>query len=255
MRRAKAFVIGGLVLGALAAAGSVSAQQGEAIEYFECESKNNSHNECRYKSTGMVTVHVNRQISSTPCRFNENWGSFDGGVWVDYGCRAEFVVRRPPQTESYNPRPMGGTLQTIKCESENNSYHVCQLDGFDFQSVEVERQLSSSPCNRGYSWGVSSGENSPPGIWVNKGCRAIFAYKPISDSFRPYGGTPHDFELPCESLRGAWNHCEVPSIHLARVELIAGNDECHAYKAWGTDDTGIWVRSNCQGAFRVIYRH
>jgi hypothetical protein len=236
-------------------AAGATAQQGEAIEYFECASANNGHNECRYNSTGVVTVHVNRQMSKSPCTFNESWGTWDGGVWVDYGCRAEFVVRRPPQTANYNPRPIGGTLKTINCESRGNSYQVCPLDGFDFRSVTIERQLSSTACNRGTTWGVSSGENGPPGIWVDRGCRATFAYKPLGDSHNPYGGTPHDFELPCESLRGEWNHCEVPSAHLARVDLIAGNSECNAYKAWGVDDTGVWVRSNCQGAFRVRYRH
>ena len=254
--RGSSWCAGAVILfAALAVTGTAGAQQGTDIEYFTCESKNNAHNECRYNSGGIVTVHVNRQMSSSPCTFNQSWGTFDGGVWVDYGCRAEFVVRRPPQTDSYNPRPVGGTLKTINCESKNNAHNVCRLDGFDFRSVHIERQLSSSPCIKGTSWGVSAGENSPPGIWVDRGCRATFAYKPIESPFDPYAGTPHDFELECESLRGEWNHCEVPSIHLARVELIAGNSQCEAYKAWGTDDTGIWVRSTCQGAFRVKYRH
>lgn len=61
--------------------------------------------------------------------------------------------------------------------------------------------------------------------------------------------------MPCESLNGRWNHCHVDQVHLARVELIAGNGACNVYKAWGVDDTGIWVRDNCQGAFRIRYRH
>jgi hypothetical protein len=124
------------------------------------------------------------------------------------------------------------------------------------RSVHLERKHNSSPCDRGRSWGVSEGENAPPGIWVDRGCRASFTYALRGgSSYTPYGGTPHDFEIPCESLRGVWNHCEVPQIHVARVEIIAGNDACNAYKAWGTDDTGIWVRDNCQGAFRIKYRH
>lgn len=253
MRRSNMFVLGIVMMASLWAAAPASAQQGEAIETFVCESENNGHNECRFRSTGVVTVHVQRQLSRARCEFNESWGSFDGGVWVDYGCRAEFVVRRPPGNSS--PRPTGGTLQTVTCESINNSHATCRLSGFNFESVHIERKLSSAPCTRGVSWGVSSGENSPPGIWVDRGCRAVFAYSTQGDAYRPYGGTPHDFELPCESLRGEWNHCEVPQVHLARVDIIAGNDACNAYKAWGVDDTGIWVRSNCQGAFRVNYRH
>jgi hypothetical protein len=128
----------------------------------------------------------------------------------------------------------------------------CQRTGDS--SVYIENRLSRSPCIQGQTWGVSEGENSPPGIWVTGGCRAIFAYS-TNDSFSSYPATPHDFELACESIRGAWKHCEVPQVHLARIEIIAGNDECNAYKSWGVDDTGIWVRNNCQGAFRVRYRH
>jgi hypothetical protein len=233
---------------------AATAQQGQDVETFTCESKNNQHNECNYRARGEVTVHVNQQLSHTRCVFNDNWGTFDGGVWVDNGCRAEFVVRRPPESRPY--RPVGGTLDTITCESKGNGYTHCPVDGIDPSSVHVERQLSRSSCSQGSSWGVSEGETSPPGIWVDRGCRATFAYRTRGGgSFSSYAGTPHDFELPCESINGAWNHCHVDQVHLARVEFIAGTDACRAYKAWGVDDTGIWVRDNCQGAFRITYRH
>jgi hypothetical protein len=238
---------------AMAAPRLAAAQQGEAVETFVCESANNAHRECAYRATGMVTVHVNRQLSRTRCVFNENWGTYDGGVWVDYGCRAEFVVRRPPQTRTY--RPVGGTFKTVTCESRDRRQQQCPVPGIDAGSVSLERQLSGASCVRGVSWGVSEGENSPAGIWVDQGCRATFAYTTRGPSYTPWGGTPQDFEMPCESLRGQWNHCEVHHVGLARVEIVAGNDECHAYKAWGVDDTGIWVRANCQGAFRIKYRH
>lgn len=232
------------------------AQEGEAVETFICESPNDRHNECRYRSQGTVTVHVQRQMSRAPCVFNQSWGTFDGGVWVDNGCRAEFVVRRPPGQRSH--RPVGGGLQTITCESRERDRQHCSVPNIDAGSVHIERQLSSSPCRQGESWGVSEGENSPPGVWVSRGCRATFSYSTRGGSrgsYSAYAGTPYDFELECESLRGEWKHCNVDQVHSARVEIIAGNDACNVYKSWGVDDTGIWVRGNCQGAFRVKYRH
>lgn len=236
-------------------AGPAFAQEGEVVDMFRCESTGNGHNECRYDARGDVTVHVNRQLSSARCVFDESWGTFDGGVWVDYGCRAEFVVRRPPESrESY--RPVGGTRDTIRCESQGNRQQACRVDNIDISSVTIERRLSSSPCVRGETWGVSDGENSPPGIWVDRGCRATFAFETRGGSRRDdYGGTPHDFELPCESLRGEWQHCNVHHVHQARIELINGTNECNDYKAWGVDDTGIWVRNKCQAAFSVRYRY
>ena len=32
------------------------------------------------------------QYSKSPCRFQSTWGYDRGGVWVDRGCAAEFVV-------------------------------------------------------------------------------------------------------------------------------------------------------------------
>lgn len=136
-----------------------------------CESHEGRQSACRDRSAGVVTVHVHRQLGRARCAFNENWGTIDGGVWVDHGCRAVFA-----------DRTRGG-------------------------------------------------------------------------SRTPHGGTPYDRELPADSRRGEWTHRDVPRVHVARVERIAGNEACSAYEARGVDDTGIWVRNDGQGAFRVRYRH
>ena len=146
------------------------ANEGQAIETFRCESRDHRHHECRYNASGTVTVHVKRQLSKSNCEFNRDWGTYDGGVWVDNGCRAEFVVKRPPGMHQ------GGMANSLTCESRNHDRVDCRVSGIDPGSVRIERQLSHSACNRGSTWGVSEGENSPPGIWVDKGCRATFAY-------------------------------------------------------------------------------
>lgn len=248
-----AFVVVYLIAVAGVPAAAADRQQGEVIETFNCESKDNRHNECRYRSGGIVTVHVKRQLSRVRCVFDESWGTFDGGVWVDNGCRAEFEVRRPPQTGRY--RPMGGSLKTVTCESQDRKLRECPVPGIDAASVQIERKLSSAPCTQGVSWGVMTGDNRFEGIWVNQGCRATFAYATREGSFRPWSDTPHSYDMSCESRKGRWNHCPVEQVNMARVEMITGNNACNAYKSWGVDDTGIWVRDNCQGTFRILYRH
>uniref|UniRef100_UPI00131F384C DUF3011 domain-containing protein n=1 Tax=Xanthomonas fragariae TaxID=48664 RepID=UPI00131F384C len=37
-------------------------------------------------------VRVGRQMSRTPCVEGQTWGWSRDGVWVDDGCRAEFIV-------------------------------------------------------------------------------------------------------------------------------------------------------------------
>ena len=49
------------------------------------------------------------------------------------------------------------------------SVSYTHLDVYKRQGVQLVRQLSSSPCVQGRSWGY--GRN---GIWVAQGCRAEF---------------------------------------------------------------------------------
>jgi hypothetical protein len=56
-----------------------------------CESRDGRYNFCR---TGAYIrqAQIYRQLSSSSCQYNYNWGFRSDGVWVDRGCRAEFVV-------------------------------------------------------------------------------------------------------------------------------------------------------------------
>ena len=175
--RHKISLIGGvfLVFG-LAATTAVEARQGEVVETFTCWSEMGDHIECSYRSRGQVTVHIKEQLGRNRCVLNENWGTFDGGVWVDYGCGAEFEVRQPPS--GHASQSHGGDVRTVQCESMQRSYNMCRVDGIDPASVTIERRLNNSRgCEQGRSWGVSEGENAPPGIWVDKGCKAVFRYQ------------------------------------------------------------------------------
>lgn len=60
----------------------------------------------------------------------------------------------------------------IKCESRKFKYRECDVD---MRRPRIVRQLSSSPCIAGDTWGFERGT-----IWVDKGCAAVFA-----DSARP----------------------------------------------------------------------
>lgn len=60
---------------------------------FSCESTNGQRQYC----PGDVSngVRMVRQLGDTECVEGYNWGRDDRGVWVDRGCRAEFMV--PPE--------------------------------------------------------------------------------------------------------------------------------------------------------------
>ncbi len=66
------------------------------------------------------------------------------------------------------PAPQGPPPNLVTCESNNGKRKYCSI-GDPRQSVEMVRQISSSACVRGQSWGNDSG-----GLWVDRGCRAQF---------------------------------------------------------------------------------
>src|SRR5258708_4363279 len=61
--------------------------QGQVIT---CSSDDGRRNYCNVDTHR--GVRLNRQISGSPCVENQTWGVDNRGLWVDRGCRAEFVV-------------------------------------------------------------------------------------------------------------------------------------------------------------------
>jgi hypothetical protein len=58
---------------------------------LRCESRDGRYNFCR--ASGYADrAQIRRVLSDANCRLNYSWGYRNGGVWVDNGCRAEFVV-------------------------------------------------------------------------------------------------------------------------------------------------------------------
>jgi len=117
-------------------------------------------------------VRLVNQRSGSPCRQGYSWGYDRRGIWVDRGCRADFIVTVPRPVPGpgygpgYPPPPPPGAILT--CSSENGGRQYCPAD--TRRGVRLVRQRSGSPCQQGYSWGYDK-----RGIWVDRGCRADFA--------------------------------------------------------------------------------
>src|SRR5271169_6857895 len=68
-----------------------------------CASDDMRRHYCRIDTQGRVRM-VN-QRSGSPCIQGQTWGFDGGGIWVDRGCRADFVVGRGGS--GYYPPPPG----------------------------------------------------------------------------------------------------------------------------------------------------
>ena len=55
-----------------------------------CESKDGRRHRCASGALGQITL--GRQLSSNRCIEGRTWGASSNGVWVDGGCRGEFLI-------------------------------------------------------------------------------------------------------------------------------------------------------------------
>lgn len=127
---------------------------------LRCESEDGRMRTCGSGILGRAQLQ--RQLSDTRCLQNVNYGVRNGRLWVNAGCRGEFVVRTGGQWG-------GGDGYTVTCSSTHDRYATCAWEARRGMPRLVE-QLSGSACREGYSWGYSL----RTGLWVDHGCRARF---------------------------------------------------------------------------------
>lgn len=128
-----------------------------------CASDDGRRHLCPVDTRGGVRM-VN-QRSGSPCIQGSTWGFNHRGIWVDRGCRADFVLGRfgPPMGPGGRP-----PMNVITCSSNNGRRNFCPVDTRG--GVRMVNQRSGSPCIQGSTWGYDR-----RGVWVDRGCRADFA--------------------------------------------------------------------------------
>lgn len=134
---------------------------------ISCESRDGRYHECAAGFTGRAQL--TRQLSSASCIAGRSWGQRGGMVWVDDGCRAEFV-------DGNGPGPGGpgyGRPQdrdySVTCASDRSRYTTCAWNP-DMGWPRLIEQLSGTVCVEGRTWGYDTRR----GLWVDQGCRARF---------------------------------------------------------------------------------
>ncbi|HEX9893565.1 MAG TPA: DUF3011 domain-containing protein [Gemmatimonadales bacterium] len=169
-----------------------------------------------------------RRLSDAPCVEGRSWGAESGFIWVNRGCRAEFMVgRRGPG------RP--DREETVVCES-SGGYHHCPVR-FSERGARLVRQMSNAACTQGRSWGFDR-----DGIWVDRGCRGIFEAGDAS-------ADPGE-RVTCSS-DGRMRSC--PANTSRGVELVRqlSDAACRAEISWGYERGFIWVDNGCRAEFKL----
>lgn len=133
-----------------------------------CESADGRTVTCNTGFRGRAVL--TRQLSSTRCIENQNWGQRNGSIWVSSGCRAEFSKggggwNQGGGSGNWN---QGNSSYSVTCSSADGRRSTCAWDSGQGRPV-LEQQLSSQSCREGQSWGYLGNQ-----IWVDRGCRARF---------------------------------------------------------------------------------
>ena len=196
-----------------------------------CESDDNRRRQCNTGFRGRAALSQN--ISSTRCVEGQNWGSGNGFVWVDRGCRARFV-------EGSGSSDGAGYGVKVRCESADNRYRECRT-GFRGNAT-LTRKLSDSRCVEGDSWGQRNGT-----IWVDKGCRAEFI---DSNGSWNTGNGNSNYSVTCSSQDNRRATCAWNSRY-GRPYVIQqiSSDSCSEGSSWGYSGNQIWVDRGCRARF------
>ncbi|HWW61994.1 MAG TPA: DUF3011 domain-containing protein [Thermoanaerobaculia bacterium] len=211
---------------------------------LRCESTNGRRQECRFEGT--PTVQLSQQLSRDECIKGETWGVERNVVWVDRGCRADFVLAasnnrdRDTWTNRDRRRRQNHTV-TVVCESKDGRRHRCATDTIG--EITLARQLSrKNSCVENRGWGYDD-----KGIWVDRGCRAEFL---ITEERAAYG----DRVLVCESDDSRRTYCRADARFGVSLTREISRNSCVIDRTWGSDDRGVWVSNGCRAEFALKTR-
>ena len=196
-----------------------------------CESLDGSRTVCTADTTSGVTL--SRQLSQADCLEGETWGYQDGRdeIWVDRGCRAEFLLSRLPT----RPRAANTLSTLVACESNGRRRTECPAN--TSEGVQLVRLLGDVPCRYGTQWGYDAKK-----IWVAGGCRAEFATRGNAKAMAT--------ALECES-QNLRRNCEGDTRFGVALVRQLGEKACILNETWGFDDTAVWVTDGCHAQFAL----
>ena len=250
-----------------------------------CASEDGHRHYCSADTRAGVTMQ--RQRSKSACVQGTTWGFDQQGIWVDRGCRADFIVNAPQVADSHDrfrdhdrdrdrdydrdhdrdrdrdydrdhERGGGGDRDFGRDRDrwqEETMQLTCSSDDgrkhycdSDIQGEAVLiRQRSGSPCQQNYSWG-----NDRRGIWVDHGCRADFQLKGRRTNLVGNNYNPGFVgTLKCSSDFGTREYCQADTRNRVRISRQISESACRLGYSWGYDKSGVWVDHGCRAEFDI----
>jgi hypothetical protein len=126
-----------------------------------CEAPDSVRVECAVDSRGGVTLATEHR--PTPCRFGENWGLSERGIWVDPTCGGTFQI-----DSRQHGGPSWSEPNRLVCGAPGVVRDFCPAD--TSRGVRLGVQTGPARCVENTNWGWSA-----QGIWAAEGCQAEFS--------------------------------------------------------------------------------
>jgi hypothetical protein len=203
---------------------------------MRCESPDGSYRECRIGGNGRARLVI--ELSNRRCYEDLTWGTAsEGVVWVSGACSALFEVETGAEAR-------GGSGRRVVCESLTGKLETCRADGS--RGVELARQLGTSPCIEGKSWGRNEDRGR---IWVDAGCRAEFVLGTLHGPPEPVD--PLLGRVVCEGEGKARHECVADTAAGVQIVRQLGEKRCAYERDWGFDRSKVWVSNGCRAEFAV----
>lgn len=267
------------MLGLLTFAALLLPAAGFAQDTVRCSSDDMRRHYCDVGANS--GIRFSRQASDARCTSGVTYGVERTRIWVDRGCRADFLVYRQNGNEPGNSawghnHPRGwerwgrnrdnnrygdrGSTVSMTCSS-NDGYHTCQAAG-EILRARMVNQRSGSACTQGRSWGYQGST-----LWVDHGCRADFELT-LGDSGSSSGWSGRNnggwsgrnqsgrtFNMRCDSDDEKYHSCSANG-QVVRARIVHQNSgsPCTEGRTWGYRRDGVWVDRGCRAEFEVTTR-
>jgi hypothetical protein len=211
-----------------------------------CASDDGKRNFCSMNTRG--GVQMTKQRSGSACIQGQTWGWDNRSVWVDRGCRAEFISGNGNGFGGGNGNGNGwgngsGSGQTLYCASDNGKRNFCAANTRG--GVQMTRQRSGSACIQGQTWGWDNRS-----VWVDRGCRADFITGSGNGNGNGWGnGSGSGQTLYCASDDGKRNFCSMNTRGGVQMTKQRSGSACIQGQTWGWDNRGVWVDRGCRADF------
>ncbi len=233
------FCLSGLVLAMITTLAALPAHAqprgGNTGQTIVCSSNDNHRRQCATPFRGRAALVEN--ISGTRCVQGRNWGSGDGYVWVDDGCRGRFG------SAWHNGGWNGEQGRKVRCESTDNRHRECQTG---WRSAVLVRQLSDTRCVEGRTWGNRNGS-----VWVDDGCRGEFAEgRSHGGGDWGHGRPDNNYSVTCSSDDRHRRNCswDARQGRPFVLQQLSGT-RCEEGRTWGWRGSQIWVDDGCRARF------